>query len=366
MPCLWIAIRLKLRGANGSPSTRVDPGGEPRRPADLLGEDEVAGLGLAEVGDGQLAPLLLLDRPQPEALRLPGGRRRGRARCPSAASSSGGRPSRCRAPRCGRGCGRRRRAPSPCPCAPAPAAAARARPPPSARAPPRRVPLSSTSTTRSTVTLGTPPIWWKARPGAASISPSSAMSRSRALSAILSCPDRPKARAISRLPAGSSLDCDEVEDLLAARKAGARRSPGHRLISRPAGGRTWSGAGTAPPGTARRPGSHSRRPRPTRRRTPNRRPGRPCSTTVHNCRSGEPRAILRSPGRDRRPGGCSPSARRRSDASGRHRRWRRDTRAPAQRGVGRDAPSTRPAPGGSGALASAASAATFSFTTLAR
>ena len=48
-----------------------------------------------------------------------------------------------------------------------------------ARAPPQTLPPSSTSAMRSTVTLGTPPILWKARPGAESISPSSAMSLSR-------------------------------------------------------------------------------------------------------------------------------------------------------------------------------------------
>tara|TARA_R100001129_G_scaffold18599_1_gene11898 strand:- start:1045 stop:1749 length:705 start_codon:yes stop_codon:yes gene_type:complete len=58
---------------------------------------------------------------------------------------------------------------------------------------------SSSSTTRSTVTLGRPPIRWKAV-FLPSIRPSSAMSFSSFLSAIFSCPLRPKARAISRLP----------------------------------------------------------------------------------------------------------------------------------------------------------------------
>ena len=62
----------------------------------------------------------------------------------------------------------------------------------------------STSTTRSTVTLGTPPMAWKARPGDPSISPSSAMSRSSAFSWIFAAPDSPNARAISRFPAGVS------------------------------------------------------------------------------------------------------------------------------------------------------------------
>jgi hypothetical protein len=64
------------------------------------------------------------------------------------------------------------------------------------------LPLSSASTIRSTVTLGTPPVLWNARPGAESISPSSAMSLSSTLSEILSCPLNPNARAISRFPAG--------------------------------------------------------------------------------------------------------------------------------------------------------------------
>ena len=62
----------------------------------------------------------------------------------------------------------------------------------------------STSTTRSTVTLGTPPIAWNARPGDPSISPSSAMSLRSAFSWILAAPESPNARAISRLPAGVS------------------------------------------------------------------------------------------------------------------------------------------------------------------
>ncbi len=66
------------------------------------------------------------------------------------------------------------------------------------------LPPSSTSMTRRTVTFGTPPILWNARPGALSISPSSAMSFNKALSRILSCAVSPKARAISRLPAGVS------------------------------------------------------------------------------------------------------------------------------------------------------------------
>ena len=58
MPCLWIAIRLKLRGANGSPSTvstrAASRGGRPTFSA----RTRSPGLGLAQIGDRQLAPLL--------------------------------------------------------------------------------------------------------------------------------------------------------------------------------------------------------------------------------------------------------------------------------------------------------------------
>jgi hypothetical protein len=45
-----------------------DAGGEARRATGFLGEDEIAGLGLAHVGDGQFAAFLLLHRAQPEGL----------------------------------------------------------------------------------------------------------------------------------------------------------------------------------------------------------------------------------------------------------------------------------------------------------
>ena len=61
---------------------------------------------------------------------------------------------------------------------------------------------SSTETTRSTVTRGTPPALWKARPGALSISPSSAISFRSALEHDLVMAGRLKARAISRFAAG--------------------------------------------------------------------------------------------------------------------------------------------------------------------
>ena len=73
-----------------------------------------------------------------------------------------------------------------------------------ARAPPTPCRCRRPTATRSTVTLGTPPAWWNARPGELSISPSSAMSLSRRLRSILSWPESPNARAISRLPAGWS------------------------------------------------------------------------------------------------------------------------------------------------------------------
>ena len=67
---------------------------------------------------------------------------------------------------------------------------------------PKTWPLSSASTILSTVTRGTPPALLNARARPVSISPSSAMSLSSRLSAILASPRIPNARAISRLPAG--------------------------------------------------------------------------------------------------------------------------------------------------------------------
>ena len=50
-PCLWIAIRLKLRGANGSPSTAstraLTRGGRPAH----LAQHQVAGFGVLQVAD---------------------------------------------------------------------------------------------------------------------------------------------------------------------------------------------------------------------------------------------------------------------------------------------------------------------------
>ncbi len=49
---------------------RVDPCADPRRAATNLAQHQVAGLGVLQFGDQQLAPLLLVDRRQPEALSL--------------------------------------------------------------------------------------------------------------------------------------------------------------------------------------------------------------------------------------------------------------------------------------------------------
>ena len=201
-PCLWIAISEKLRGANGSPSTASTRADHPRRAAGDLAQHEVAGFGVLQLADRQLAPLFLVDRRQPEALALApdhAQRQLGRAleflqrmRDPALALLLGPRTAPGRRSRA-RSCRARARAAaaagvSACHC--------------SGTA--NTWPLSSTWLTRSTVTLGTPPAWWNARPREWSISPSSAMSLSSALSSILSCPDSPNARAISRFPAGWS------------------------------------------------------------------------------------------------------------------------------------------------------------------
>ena len=138
MPCLWIAIRLKLRGAKGSPSTRIDPRRQPRRPAGLLGEDEVARLGAArsEMGSSRRSFFSTGRSQKPVAFLVDDAEHQlaaaqqllHRMRDQPVAALLGAR----------RGCGRRPRARSPCPCAPSPAAAAAALPPPSAPAPPRR------------------------------------------------------------------------------------------------------------------------------------------------------------------------------------------------------------------------------------
>ena len=306
MPCLWIAIRLKLRGANGSPSTRVDPRGEARRPAGLLGQDEVAGLGLAEVGDGQLAPLLLLDRPEPVALAFLVDDAEDELAALEQLLHRMGDPAVAALLGAGEDAVADAERASPCPCAPARAAAAPGPRLPSAPAPPRRWPLSSTSTTRSTVTLGTPPILWKARPGRGVDQPLVAHVAEQGLQRDLVVAleaERPGDLALAR---GLVARLDEVEDLLAGGQAGSLGFLGHRLQPRHPGldpgstllhpadeqerwiriksGMTdddchgWAGGGGAWAGTRRpaprtRPGFPSRPRRPRRRRTPNRRRG---------------------------------------------------------------------------------------------
>ena len=149
------------------------------------------------------------------------GRRRGRARCPSAASSSDGRHSRCRAS----SVRARMRSPTPS-AAPLPLALHHpqprraAPPPPSARAPPRPGRCRRRRRPAAPSPWAPRPAWWKARPGAESISPSSAMSLSSALSAILSCAREPEGARDLALPRRLRRDdCDEIEDLLAAREA---------------------------------------------------------------------------------------------------------------------------------------------------
>ena len=78
-------------------------------------------------------------------------------------------------------------------------------------------PSASRSTISSTVTGGSTPGRCSLRREPA-ISPSSAMSRSSAFSAMRSPPLMPKARAISRLPALPLAPCEKVENLLLGRK----------------------------------------------------------------------------------------------------------------------------------------------------
>ena len=220
---------------------RVDPRGHARRPARRLGQDQVARLGVLEVGDRQLAPLLLstgVRKKRSPSLRT----------TPSTSSAERGEllhdMGDMPLPRL-LGAGEdavveRQR-----------------RPPPAldhAQLRRRRVGMPALRLRPDLAVVdrddaqhrhpGTPPALWNARPGALSISPSSAMSLSRALSMILSWPDSPNARAISRLPAGWPDWFDEVEDLLAGRQAGrwfagheapnwARRSPPTMLPAAP-------------------------------------------------------------------------------------------------------------------------------------
>ena len=50
---------------------RIDPRVHPRRAPGDLAQHQVAGLGVLQVADREFAPLLLVDRRQPEARRLP-------------------------------------------------------------------------------------------------------------------------------------------------------------------------------------------------------------------------------------------------------------------------------------------------------
>ncbi len=62
-----MAMRLKLRGANGSPSTASTRAVHARRPSGDFAQDEIARLGVLQIGNRQLAPLFLLDGSKPEA-----------------------------------------------------------------------------------------------------------------------------------------------------------------------------------------------------------------------------------------------------------------------------------------------------------
>ncbi len=223
MPCLWIAIRLKLRGAKGSPrirSTRaVSRGGRPtfsartRSPACASPRSEMGSSrrSFFSTGCSQWSSPFRMDDAEHQLAALE--QLLHRMSDPAVAALLGAREDAVAD-------AERRRAPAPC--APSPAGAA-ARPSASQRSgTAQAVPLSSTSTTRSTVTLGTPPILWKARPGRGVDQPLVAHVAGAAASA-RSCPApfSPNALAISRLPAGASDDCDEVEDLL--RGWGGRR-----------------------------------------------------------------------------------------------------------------------------------------------
>ena len=201
MPCLWMAIRLKARGASGSPSTSVTltpergerPAGSAstRLPASAPPRSamSVAERVRLSTGASQALPAPSISTTPSTCSDAVGSFFIGWAIQPEPASSV---RARTRSPRFRAACFplsiRRSRggglASSGCQVS----GIAKASP-------------SSISTTRSTVTRGTPPMRWKAL-FLPSIRPSSAMSLSRALSWIFSCPLSPKARAISRLPAG--------------------------------------------------------------------------------------------------------------------------------------------------------------------
>src|SRR5690606_39386219 len=62
--------QAEAAGREGIAEYGIDPRRDARRPPGLLGQHEIADPRLAEVGDGELAPLLLLDRLQPVPLAL--------------------------------------------------------------------------------------------------------------------------------------------------------------------------------------------------------------------------------------------------------------------------------------------------------
>ena len=211
---------------------RIDPRRHPRPPPRDLAQHQVAGLRVLQLADRQLAPLLLLDRGQPEPLALLADHAQHQLGALLELLHRVGDHGRPRAPRSAPACGRR------CPAR----RAARARSPAAWAAACRRassgtaqtLPLSSTSTTRSTVTFGTPPVLWNARPGAESISPSSAMSLSRALSTILSCPTaRTPARSRACPPAGPDVAMKSRICLRGRQAGGALAGHGTPMIVMP-------------------------------------------------------------------------------------------------------------------------------------
>ena len=158
----------------------------------------------APIRNRKLAPLLLSNGRSQKPLSLPCDDAEDDS-LPFSSSASGARHSRAALLRCGRGRGRRRRARSNFeprrsitrsrgyPARPLPSAPARPRP-----GRPRRHRRSA-----APVTFGTPPILWKARPGAAR-SALVGTCHEAMLERDLVLAESPNALAISRLPAGSS------------------------------------------------------------------------------------------------------------------------------------------------------------------
>ena len=275
MPCLWIAIRLKLRGANGSPRTGVDPRRQPRRAAGLLGQHQVAGLAPRR-GRRSAARAVPSSRPAAASGRplLVDDAEHQLAALQQLLHRMGD-PAVAALPRCARACGRRRRARRPCPCAPSPC---------SRGGGPSASQRSGTAQALAAIVdvddaqhrhLGHPAHLVE---GAARAPSRSALRRpcraSSVLSAIFSLPLSPNARAISRLPAGSSRRWmkSRICSRLGRPPLGGSSSPS-RPTAAPAAAAACR-AGTRRPAPRRRPGSPTRPPPPRRRRTPNRRRGR--------------------------------------------------------------------------------------------